>query len=511
MEGMTSGLTAGIIVIGDEILKGHVQDTNSHYLTHELWLLGVKVCKISVVPDVLAEIAEEVKLFSPRYDFVLTSGGIGPTHDDVTLEAVGLAFEEEMTTHADILRVLFGEERDEKECLSNAWSKMAIVPRGTKVYVRPEGSGASFMLMTVRNVHCYPGVPHLLKSVFQNCKDLYSGSERRFYLKELFLSCGEGEVAKPLSRVQAELPAVQLGSYPAVSAKRDFLVKICIESSSVQMVEKAFCRLLLLLPTWSLLTAKDNYSSADTAEHSARESLSWLADSLTGSELKTELLPSGLCLRLQKTVATIERALQDYRFEELCLAFNGGKDCTLILALMHALLERNGHNFSASRLKLLYVLEHRPFPETEEFVQEVVRRLGGLELVKIPGSIQQALSELTATRPEVKAIFMGTRHTDPHSADLQEFSPTDGSWPRYMRLNCILDWSYSEVWLFLKLFKVPYCKLYDQGYTSLDGMEDTFPNPALLLMGGQTKSYLPAHTLKDEGLERAGRTSKACL
>lgn len=75
-----------VAVIGDEILKGHVQDANSHYLCKQLWQLGVKVGKIAVVADELDRIAEEVKLQAPLYDFVFTTGGIGPTHDDVTLE-----------------------------------------------------------------------------------------------------------------------------------------------------------------------------------------------------------------------------------------------------------------------------------------------------------------------------------------------------------------------------------------------------------------------------------------
>ena len=75
-------------VVGDEILKGHVQDINSHYLCKQLWQLGVTVGKISVVSDDLQSIADEVRLFSPQYDFVFTTGGVGPTHDDVTLEGM---------------------------------------------------------------------------------------------------------------------------------------------------------------------------------------------------------------------------------------------------------------------------------------------------------------------------------------------------------------------------------------------------------------------------------------
>jgi len=85
--------TAGIIIIGDEILSGKVQDYNSFFMAQELWSHGVRLCRISIIPDDIDQIGEEVRNFSQRFDYVFTSGGIGPTHDDVTIEGISKAFD----------------------------------------------------------------------------------------------------------------------------------------------------------------------------------------------------------------------------------------------------------------------------------------------------------------------------------------------------------------------------------------------------------------------------------
>ena len=102
----------------------------------------------------------------------------------------------------------------------------------------------------------------------------------------------------------------------------------------------------------------------------------------------------------------------------------------------------------------------------------------------------------------IKAIFVGTRRTDPHGGSLQSFTPTDGGWPKFMRILPVLEWKYPEVWTFLRHFDIPYCELYDLGYTSLGGTNDTHPNPALKLRDG---NYLPAYELKKDEEERLGR------
>ena len=113
----------------------------------------------------------------------------------------------------------------------------------------------------------------------------------------------------------------------------------------------------------------------------------------------------------------------------------------------------------------------------------------------------------------IRAIFVGTRRTDPHGAKLTPFDLTDHGWPSFMRVHPVLEWHYREVWAFLRKLKVPYCKLYDQGFTSLGGKEDTRPNPVLAITEEKEKDpggevvleYRPAYELEEDGEERLGR------
>ena len=111
----------------------------------------------------------------------------------------------------------------------------------------------------------------------------------------------------------------------------------------------------------------------------------------------------------------------------------------------------------------------------------------------------------------MEAIFLGTRRCDPHGAALSYFSKTTEGWPPMMRVNPILDWTYSDVWDFLCSLEIPYCNLYNRGYTSIGGMSDTCPNPLLLLLDQKIshteKIYRHAKWLDDETKERCGRTT----
>ncbi|KAL2044311.1 hypothetical protein N7G274_003016 [Stereocaulon virgatum] len=113
---------------------------------------------------------------------------------------------------------------------------------------------------------------------------------------------------------------------------------------------------------------------------------------------------------------------------------------------------------------------------------------------------------LSGAGSSIQAIFVGTRRTDPHGASLTPFDPTDRGWPPFMRVHPVLEWRYKEVWAFLRYMRVEYCVLYERGYTSLGGTNDTHPNPRLKVegVGG---AYRPAWMLEQEGDERAGRES----
>lgn len=113
---------------------------------------------------------------------------------------------------------------------------------------------------------------------------------------------------------------------------------------------------------------------------------------------------------------------------------------------------------------------------------------------------------LSGTGKNIKAIFVGTRRTDPHGGELGAFDMTDRGWPEFMRVHPVLDWRYAEVWAFLRHLGVEYCELYDEGYTSLGGTDDTHPNPALRVEGeGGEVWFRPAYELVEDREERLGR------
>lgn len=114
-----------------------------------------------------------------------------------------------------------------------------------------------------------------------------------------------------------------------------------------------------------------------------------------------------------------------------------------------------------------------------------------------------AFTDYLADNPHIKAIFVGTRRTDPHGGNLTAFDETDRGWPKFMRVHPVIDWHYAEVWAFLRHLGVDYCDLYDMGYTSLGGTKDTHPNPALKVQGEE--KYRPAYELVEDGEERLGR------
>lgn len=209
----------------------------------------------------------------------------------------------------------------------------------------------------------------------------------------------------------------------------------------------------------------------------------------------------GLIKRLEHSLDIIKRALADYKLEGVALSFNGGKDCCVLLHLLYLVLSK--HNGSFSKLRILYFTHDNTFPEVDEFVHKCIDMYGAnISFISVP--MKEALLDLVNNQG-VKAIFMGTRSTDPRSSSLTEFAPTDThhGWPALVRVNPILSWTYEDIWSFIRGLNVPYCELYDRGYTSIGTTLDTVPNPALKTGAG----FDPAYKLLDGSKERAGRLS----
>ncbi|KAI9675923.1 MAG: 3'-phosphoadenosine 5'-phosphosulfate sulfotransferase [Trizodia sp. TS-e1964] len=214
----------------------------------------------------------------------------------------------------------------------------------------------------------------------------------------------------------------------------------------------------------------------------------------------------------RSSLAVIDQALDRYSFAELSFSYNGGKDCLVLLMLYLASIgQRLSHTRPPRTLHSIYIISPHPFTEIDAFVRSSAATYA-LEIKRYASPMQSAFEAFLHDEPGIKAIFVGTRRNDPHGEKLSAFDPTDRGWPAFMRIHPVLDWRYADIWVFLRHFAIPYCELYDQGYTSLGGMRDTHPNPALLVKaagkGGEEtegEKYLPAYELVDEAAERLGR------
>jgi molybdenum cofactor synthesis domain-containing protein len=231
--------TAGIILIGNEILSGKVVDANAAYLCRELRALGVDVRRISVIPDEVDTIAAEVAEQSRCYDVLFTSGGVGPTHDDVTIEGVARALGVRVVREPRLVAVL---ERYYPGRLTEARLKMAEVPEGAELLAEGE---MVFPAVAVRNIFVLPGVPEIFRQKFDALKERFR--ESPFFLCSVFVNMGEGTLADHLNELLRRHPELLLGSYPEFS-NPEYKVKVTLESKDRAYLDGAVADFLERLP-----------------------------------------------------------------------------------------------------------------------------------------------------------------------------------------------------------------------------------------------------------------------
>lgn len=206
----------------------------------------------------------------------------------------------------------------------------------------------------------------------------------------------------------------------------------------------------------------------------------------------------------EQTMQVLEAAYSTYRADEIFLSFNGGKDCTVLLNII---IKHLPTLVSSSDLKCVYMQPKEPFEEVEAFIDHC-RRHYNIKIRSMRGEIRTILNNICEEDHNIKACLMGSRHTDPHCASLKPMQETDPGWPKLMRINPLLYWSCADIWEYIKINDVPYCCLYDHGYTSIGDKTNTVPNPYLKRTGKSGNIiYIAAYHLQDsDNLERAGRS-----
>ena len=201
-------IIAGIIIIGNEVLSGRTKDLNTSTLS--LWLntLGIDVKEVRVIPDIEKLIINTVNELRSKYNYIFTTGGIGPTHDDITAESISKAFNLEYGFHKEAFSIL--EKYYKPGEFNEGRQKMAKMPTSASLILNPTSGAPGFY---VENVFCLPGVPSILKSMLGGLNNILVGGDP-ILSKTINLRTYESEIAKPLSEVQINNKEVDIGSYP---------------------------------------------------------------------------------------------------------------------------------------------------------------------------------------------------------------------------------------------------------------------------------------------------------
>ena len=222
--------TAAIVTIGDELLAGKTIDQNTGFLITHLSQQGIIVRCAVTIPDDIDLIVESVKTLSARVNWTFVSGGLGPTHDDMTIEAIAKAFEAPLVTNQILvgkIRKMFGESCTEGHL------KMANVPEGT---VLIELAHQKIPIIQFRNIFVFPGVPELMNHLFLQIKDRFIGEILPEV--ELLLKADEGVIAEDLKQTIVNFPGIKIGSYPSI-LRGGFSIKLILQHKNKETLEKA--------------------------------------------------------------------------------------------------------------------------------------------------------------------------------------------------------------------------------------------------------------------------------
>ena len=230
-------VNAAILIIGNEILSGRTQDTNTGTLANWLNSIGVKVNEVRVVPDIEKKIIDTLNILRSENDYVFTTGGIGPTHDDITAQSVAKAFGLKYEIHKEAFKIL--ETYYKPGEFNEGRQKMVWMPENAELILNPTSGAPGF---SVKNVFCLPGVPSILKSMLGGLKNKIVGGQP-ILSHTISLRTVESEIADSLKKVQEQNKDVEIGSYPFFHAGK-LGVSIVIRSEEQSKINKCSLQIM---------------------------------------------------------------------------------------------------------------------------------------------------------------------------------------------------------------------------------------------------------------------------
>jgi molybdenum cofactor synthesis domain-containing protein len=230
---------AAAVIIGNEVLTAKVVDANGPHLIRRLREVGIPLRSMEIVLDDVDAIVDAVARARARAAYVFTSGGIGPTHDDVTVRAVALAMGRKVVRLPEMVELI----RKRSEHMTEEGMRLADAPEGAVLLPQ---QGNWFPVLSVDNIFLLPGVPQLFKIQLETVLARLRGTP--VHLRCLYLRLGESAIAAVLDRVALDMPHVAIGSYPVFDAELDYRVKVTIEAAEQAPVEEALARIRGGLP-----------------------------------------------------------------------------------------------------------------------------------------------------------------------------------------------------------------------------------------------------------------------
>jgi molybdenum cofactor synthesis domain-containing protein len=244
VDGMAK--TAAALIIGNEILTGKVAEQNVYVMARELFALGVELRRIVVCPDEIPTIVRDLCELKGSHDIVITSGGVGPTHDDVTIKAVATAFEQPVVRalpYETMLRAHYGER------LTEMHLRMADVPQGARLVTTPE---MPWPTVAMGNVYVLPGVPQIFRAKMAILREELKGSGA-FFSRVAYVALDEPALAPLLDRLAMDHPQVNIGSYLHWGDDADYRTKLTIDGRSAELVQRCFEDMLAGIPAERLV------------------------------------------------------------------------------------------------------------------------------------------------------------------------------------------------------------------------------------------------------------------